>query len=231
MEREAMLVNDTRGEIYARLAKVMKQVGPVAKGQTNTEQKYAFRGIDDVFDAIHKPMADNEVTMSFVVEDVQVTPVESARGAKGRHTILRVRYIFHAPDGSAVAVVTYGESVSYDDKGLNKALQAALKYALIQMFLIPVGEPEADHDTTDDIVEPVEWASTEEVDYLIEISKSLTDAQKLEAASERERLGIGPFKDGLPPRSTLKELINFVELLIESNDPEINEIHPSGSNE
>lgn len=219
------------GEIYTRLAAVMKQIKPVAKAQQNTEQKYAFRGIDDVFDAVHTPMADHEVSMSYVVEDVQVTPVESARGAKGRHTILRVRYIFHAPDGSAVAVVTYGESISYDDKGLNKALQAALKYALIQMFLIPVGEPEADHDTTDDIVEPVEWASKDEVDYLIEISKSLTDAQKLEAASERERLGIGPFKDGLPPKATLQELINYVELLIESNDPEINELQHNGSNE
>lgn len=210
------------GDIHARMALVMAEIGAVGKTQRNKEQNYEFRGIDDVFDAVHPAMVKAKVTLSYVVEDMQSTDITSARGAKGRLVVLRVRYIFTAPDGTAVSTVTYGECAAYDDKAINKALQAALKYALIQMFLIPLGEPEADHSDPEETVEPtvepaVEWATKEEVDYLIELSRALTEEQKREAASIRQALGITDFKT-LPEKQALHKLVQFVELLIEDAD-------------
>ena len=36
-------------EIYKKLAQIMSEVDPIAKGKTNQQQGYKFRGIDDLY--------------------------------------------------------------------------------------------------------------------------------------------------------------------------------------
>jgi hypothetical protein len=53
-----------------------------------------------------------------------------------------------AEDGSKVTACTYGEGMDTSDKSTNKAMSAALKYAIIQAFSIPTEElldSEKDH--------------------------------------------------------------------------------------
>jgi hypothetical protein len=38
--------------IYERIVKVMQEVEPIAKGRTNTQQNYKFRGVDELMNAI-----------------------------------------------------------------------------------------------------------------------------------------------------------------------------------
>jgi len=45
-----------------------------------------------------------------------------------------------AEDGSEVAMTSIGEAMDYGDKGASKTLSIALKYALVNMFLIPTEE-------------------------------------------------------------------------------------------
>ena len=43
-------------------------------------------------------------------------------------------------DGSYVETTNVGEAADSGDKGMNKAMSIALKYSLLQMFLIPTEE-------------------------------------------------------------------------------------------
>jgi hypothetical protein len=65
-------------------------------------------------------------------------------GANMIYTVLTVKHTFYAPDGSSIEAVTVGEAMDSGDKSANKAMSAAMKYALIEVFSIPT---EGDNDT------------------------------------------------------------------------------------
>src|SRR5581483_10530973 len=68
----------------------------------------------------------------------------SKSGGSLLYTILTVKYTFFTEDGSSFDVTTVGEAMDSGDKSSNKAMSAALKYALFQVFCIPTDE---DNDT------------------------------------------------------------------------------------
>jgi hypothetical protein len=55
---------------------------------------------------------------------------------------LTMKYTFHAEDGSSISSVIASEGLDNGDKATNKALSAALKYALIQTFQVPTADME-----------------------------------------------------------------------------------------
>ena len=55
-------------------------------------------------------------------------------------SILTVEFTFWAEDGSSVSCTMIGEAMDSGDKASNKAMSTALKYALMQMFMIPTEE-------------------------------------------------------------------------------------------
>jgi hypothetical protein len=59
---------------------------------------------------------------------------------RGKMNAVRMRVAFHfyGPAGDRVTAVTMGEASDVADKASNKAMSAALKYALIHTFMIPV---------------------------------------------------------------------------------------------
>ena len=129
--------------IQIALAEVMRNVGPIAKDLRNTQSHYAARSIDDVMDALHDIMAAEGVLPIPTVEDAQYQD----RG-KQHQAILRVRWTFYGPAGDSISGVTYGEALDSSDKATNKALQASLKYLLLDSFLIPVNGDQNDADST-----------------------------------------------------------------------------------
>lgn len=133
------------GEIYKLIPKIMQTVGAIGKGRRNTQQGYQFRGIDDVYNAMQGPLAEHGV---FVVPSVtdRIREERPTRDGKGTlfYTTLTVRHTFYAPDGSSIEAVTVGEAMDSGDKSSNKAMSAAMKYALIEVFSIPT---EGDNDT------------------------------------------------------------------------------------
>lgn len=128
--------------IHKKMLEVMKKIGPIAKGQRNDHQNYVFRGIDDVYNALNGPLSDIGV---FYVPEVLESKGETFTNNKGtvNHRVqLKVKYTFFAEDGSSVTAVSEGEAIDQSDKATNKALQAALKYMLIQIFCIPTRDSE-----------------------------------------------------------------------------------------
>lgn len=132
--------------IYGAIANIMKGTKAIAKGEKNEQQNFMFRGIDTIMNALHELFANNGVFILPEVIDYNVTEKVTNKGTILYYTRAKVKYHFIAEDSSEVCTVNVGEAMDSGDKGMNKAMSAALKYALMQMLLIPTKE-EKDSDT------------------------------------------------------------------------------------
>ena len=130
--------------VGAELAKV-----GISKDRKNEQQNFRFRGIDDVMNVVSPILAKNDVL--FLVNYVDYPDVERVTGKGSTLIYSKVKGEFtfvSAKDGSAVSVTTFGVAMDSGDKSCNKAMSAALKYALLQTFLIPTeGNEDADATT------------------------------------------------------------------------------------
>ena len=137
--------------IYQRIAAILRDTGAIAKAQKNQQQDFMFRGIDDVMNELHEIFARNEV---FVLQEVQGFTTEklpSKSGGTNIFTRATVKFRYVTTDGSSVETTNVGEAMDSGDKGMNKAMSIALKYSLLQMFLIPTQEKkDPDFDTPEE---------------------------------------------------------------------------------
>lgn len=130
------------GQIYAKMSAVMRDIGAVTKDQKNTAQGFKFRGIDQFVNALYPALVKHGVFLSprsvrYAQELKEVTRSNGKAGVD-KHVSLMMEYVFYAEDGSSVTVGPIpAEGLDSGDKATNKALSAALKYALIQTFSIP----------------------------------------------------------------------------------------------
>lgn len=129
-------------DIHSLLIKASDKVGVIGKNSYNEGQKFAFRGIDQVIAAVHPVFNDLGILVYPRVIDHQSDERDVIRknGDPGveRHVVIRVEYTFvAASDGSSVTAMTVGEAIDSADKAANKAMSAALKYALTQTLLTP----------------------------------------------------------------------------------------------
>src|SRR3990167_1532814 len=74
--------------IYTAIPKVMQAVGAVAKDRRNEQQRYKFRGIDDILNACQKPMLEAGVFCVPAVTDHKREERESKSGGMLVYTIL-----------------------------------------------------------------------------------------------------------------------------------------------
>lgn len=143
-------------KIYAAINAVMNEVGAVGKNHRNDQQKYQYRGIDDVMSALAPAMQKHGV---FVIPEVldMVRSEKDGRNSLLLYSIVKVKYRFVALDGSFVEAVVMGEGMDSGDKATNKAMAAAFKYALLQTFCIPTDElVDSEQDSPEVVSEPVD---------------------------------------------------------------------------
>lgn len=138
--------------IYKALSSINMNVGAVTKSRKNEKQKFNFRGIDDVMNELHALFSENEVIIAPEVIDYNVTEKVSSTGSVLFYTRATIRFHFIAKDGSELCVTNVGEAMDGGDKSMNKAMSVALKYALMQMFLIPTEEKKDPDFETHEIV-------------------------------------------------------------------------------
>lgn len=127
-------------KIHAAMANVMKDIKHVGKNQSGKGLNYAFRGIDDMYNAVHAAMAVHGVTQTFEVLERTETEKVAKSGSKAACVLVRVKYTYHAEDGSSVSTIVDGEASDYGDKATSKALSMADKYNLIQTFKVPTSD-------------------------------------------------------------------------------------------
>jgi len=128
--------------IYKKMSEVMRDIGSVGKDQKNQAQGFKFRGIDQFVNSLYPALTKHGVFMAprCVSEQHELKEVTRGSGKAGidKHVTIMMEYDFFAEDGSKVTVGPIpAEGLDSGDKATNKALSAALKYALIQTFSIP----------------------------------------------------------------------------------------------
>lgn len=126
------------------MIEVMRRVTHVGKDQRNREQKFSFRGIDDVINALGPALREVGVLCVPTVEWSERQMTKTVKGNNTRETIARVRYTFYGPRGDSISAVTEGESLDSGDKGTAKVFSVAFRIALIQVFALPTDEPDPD---------------------------------------------------------------------------------------
>ena len=136
--------NQAEPTVYQLMALVMRDVRNVGKDGYNKSQNYSFRGVDDAIGALAQPLRDHGVFMTPEVLDFHTE-------VRGKMNAVRMRVAFHfyGPAGDRVTATTLGEASDVADKASNKAMSAALKYALIHTFMIPVDSGSLDDGDRD----------------------------------------------------------------------------------
>lgn len=138
--------------IHKRMLAVMQNIGAVSKDAVNTQQGFKFRGIDQLINASHPAFLKAGVFCTPEVLDRKevLKDVTRSNGKPGvdKHVSLLVKFTFWAEDGTFVSSTIAAEGVDSGDKATNKALSAALKYALIQTFSVPTEDMEDSDKTT-----------------------------------------------------------------------------------
>lgn len=125
------------GEIMTAIPKIMAKMEAVAKGKKNQDQGFMYRGIEDIYNALQKVMAEEGVfsTMNMVAR--KDNTVKSAKGYEMRHAVITFRFRFFAKDGSFVTTLVDGEGLDMSDKVSGKCASYAHKYAMLTLFSIP----------------------------------------------------------------------------------------------
>jgi len=128
--------------IFKKMSEVMKDVKAVTKDQKNVQQGFKFRGIDQFVNALYPALTKHGVFMTPRATQFNqgLKEVTRSSGKTGvdKHVAIMMEYDFFAEDGSKVTVGPIpAEGLDSGDKATNKALSAALKYALIQTFCVP----------------------------------------------------------------------------------------------
>lgn len=129
--------------VYAAINAVSAEVAKngIAKSHTNAIDDYKYRSIDDVLDRLAPLLAEHRLC---------VLPRVIERQGVERHDEMQ-RFLFHVSlkvafnftsvdDGSSHVVESYGEALDPSDKATAKAMSAAYKSAMVQVFCIPCGE-------------------------------------------------------------------------------------------
>lgn len=131
--------------IYEALADVMRAVKSVGKDGFNTHDRYKFRGIDGVVNAVGPALRDAGV---IVVPDVRSYEYGSVVVGKNRtemgHARVVVAYTFFGPAGDSIVSSAAGEAFDSGDKATAKAMSVAFRTALLQSLALPTDDPDPD---------------------------------------------------------------------------------------
>ena len=132
-------------KIIESLAAVMDEVGAVRKGDYNEGQRFNFRGIDAVVNAVSPALRRHKVVVTPETLSCDYGTVEVGRNRTSMgHVRVVVRYTFTAEDGSTLAATVPGEAMDSGDKATAKAMSVAFRTALLQALSLPTDEPDPD---------------------------------------------------------------------------------------
>jgi hypothetical protein len=134
-------------DIYAALAAVMADCDHVAKRDRNEHQRFLFRGIDAVVNAVGPVLRKHQVVVVPNVEHVSYDTVQTSTGKPATACRVLATYSFYASDGSSIDTRVAAEAWDAGDKAAPKAMSVAFRTALLQSLALPTDEPDPDSQT------------------------------------------------------------------------------------
>lgn len=139
--------------VYAKIAAVQADMAKhgISKDRENSFDRYRFRGIDDVYNALSPILAKHGLNILPRIIERVCQERTSKKGEPMFYVTVTAEFdLIAAEDGSVHTIRTYGEAMDRADKATNKAMSAAYKYAAFMAFAIPTdGDNDADASTLD----------------------------------------------------------------------------------
>lgn len=137
-------MNDRGAEsIFAKMHAIMTEIGAIGKDGTNDFQKYKFRGISQVVDALQPMLVKHGVIMIPQYSGLQLHTQDKGYTATCN---LQLGFI-SVEDGTNMFFASVGQGADSGDKAANKAMTAAFKYALCHGLAIRESEVGEDADS------------------------------------------------------------------------------------
>ena len=215
-------------KVYAAISAVAADFARtgIAKSQTNAQDQYQFRGIDDVYNRLSPILATHKLCILPRVIERTLIERSGTQGALLISVSVKTAFdLVSAEDGSVHVIESYGEAVDGGDKATSKAMTAAFKYAVLQAFCIPVnGMEDADAKShqlrkNDHVEEPVQgweqWSrdivdvvrvceTGQALDRLQNINRALLRSIALERPDFYSKIGeaIRERRAGIAPQSS-----------------------------
>lgn len=150
----------------------------IGKTRKNQAQGYAFRGIDDVYNALAPLLANAGLVIVPRVLKRTCDTRETTKGGVLYNVVVEVEFtLSSAFDGSFLTCVSFGEAMDSGDKATNKAMSAAYKYMAMQVFCIPT---EGDNDADATTPEPTKPDASKVKDYVNRVIGDLAGLQTME---------------------------------------------------
>ncbi|MGJ0636808.1 ERF family protein [Xenorhabdus bovienii] len=135
--------------VYKAISNVAKELAEtgIKKNSENKHQKFKFRGIDAVYNALAPALVRHGLLILPRITERSVVERKSSTGGALFYVTVKAEFDFVATeDGSKHIVTTFGEAMDSGDKATNKAMSIAYKYAAFQAFCIPTEETAIDAD-------------------------------------------------------------------------------------
>lgn len=121
--------------LAAKLARVTSKIETVSKTGTNTHFNYKFAPVSEIYKAARGLLADEGVSIMPTILSRETEEMAKSNVRTVLHMVMRIS------DGRETLELPWiAEGVDTQDKGVNKALTAAMKYFLIALLLIPTNE-------------------------------------------------------------------------------------------
>jgi len=132
--------------LVSKLAEVMAHADRIPKNGHNSAQGYDYATAADVLAEVRKELANRRI---FVTHKLTRSEWRICKTKNGEVNVLAVYLTLTAHDGETGEKLdfaeTMGEGMDYGDKQSGKALTGAMKYAILNGFMIPTGDdPEND---------------------------------------------------------------------------------------
>lgn len=135
-------------EVYKAIAIVQGELAKtgISKNRKNEQQRYMFRGIDDVYAALAPLLSKHGLVVVPRCLERECIEGQTRKGDPLFRVTVKAEFDFiSSTDGSKHTACTFGEAMDSADKATNKAMSAAYKYAAFMTFAIPTeGDNDAD---------------------------------------------------------------------------------------
>lgn len=134
--------------IAQAMSAVMGDVRAVGKDSVNQQQRFNFRGIDAVVNAVGPVLRRYRVivTPNVTMYEHGTIEVGNNRTPMG-HARVIVQYTFTGPAGDTIVCSAPGEAMDSGDKATAKAMSVAFRTALLQALALPTDEIDPDAQT------------------------------------------------------------------------------------
>lgn len=206
--------------IYPLIGKAMAEIGAIGKDQVNEQQRYKFRGIDAVYNALNPVMGKYGLFITPEILEQKREERTNRNGTALIYSIITMRYTVYAPDGSFIQTTVIGEGMDSGDKATNKAMSIAMKYAMFQLFMIPtedLKDPDAETHEVMGKQQPLKVSAAEVAKAVNSATRTtVTTAPKLPENKPEPKQEAAP--DTTTVKGYLQNEIAFMSGLFEISD-------------